>query len=54
LVPYGRSAIGSASQSCGPVSLLGDATVQQQPQAVVDEVAKAVPDALDLFGPKPD
>jgi transposase len=37
-----------ASQSCGLVSLPRDAAVQQQPQPIVGEVAKAVPDALDL------
>src|SRR5919106_2111441 len=39
----------ASSQSCGPVSLPPDATVQQQAQAVVGEVAEAVPDALDLL-----
>jgi hypothetical protein len=37
------------SQSYGLVSLPPDATVQQQPQAVVGEVAETVSDALDLL-----
>ena len=39
----------AASESCGSVSLPGHAAVQQQPQAVVGEVAEAVPDPLDLL-----
>src|SRR6266498_6065030 len=37
------------SQSCDSVSLPPDGTVQQQPKSVVVEIAKAVPDALDLL-----
>src|SRR5215217_5241541 len=44
-----HQAWGAASQSRGPVSLPPDATVQQQPQPVVGEVAEAVPNALDLL-----
>jgi hypothetical protein len=39
----------AASQSHGLGSLPPDAAVQQQPQAIVGEVAEAVPDALDLL-----
>jgi hypothetical protein len=41
--------VGAASQSRGPVSLPGDAAVQQQAQPVVGEVAEAVADPLDLL-----
>src|SRR5215211_2978777 len=40
---------GTPSQVCGPVSLPDDAAVQQQPQAIVGEVAEAVADPLDLL-----
>jgi hypothetical protein len=39
----------ATSQPCGSVSLPPDAAVRQQAQAVVDEVAEAVADALDLL-----
>jgi hypothetical protein len=51
-VPKGalrHQAWGAASQSYGSVSLPPDAAVQQQPQPVVGEVAKAVPDPLHLL-----
>jgi hypothetical protein len=40
---------GAAPQFRGSVSPPADATMQQQPQPVVGEVAEAVPDALDLL-----
>jgi hypothetical protein len=41
-----HQAWGAPAHSCGPVSLPGDAAVQQQPQPVVGEVAEAMPDPL--------
>jgi hypothetical protein len=49
-----HQAWGTASQSCGAMSLPPGAAVQSQPRPVVGEVAEAVPDLHDLLGQRLD